>query len=455
MKLQVLVRAHRLMRRASHACICFFAVAAGFPQCVTATEGPPIDVQHYRARVEPDLATRSVRGMVSIDFVGNTKEAVFDAGALEIDSVELKGRALPFVRDGSKLRVTLPGHISRRSTLVVRYRGSPRFGLEFHPHRNELYTIFSTSQWMVSVDAPSERATLDLEIVLPPELVVAATGRPAGRTVTGDGRVIHHWRLSTPAPSFTYGFAAGRYTEARGALKRSRLRYLSTDLSTVELQQVFANTGDMIRFFEHRAGTAFKGDYTQVLVTSTIGQEAAGLALLSERYGKTVLADATAEGLIAHEIAHQWWGVSVTCRDWGHFWLNEGFATFMTAVYLGERHGAPHYIEQVNKWKARLEKLKTAGTDHPLVYATWSKPTADDRAVVYQKGAYVLHLLRLEMGEAAFWRGIRRYTRAHAGRSVDTGDFEEVMTAAAGRDLSAFLPNGCMAPPADRGASDS
>lgn len=167
----------------------------------------------------------------------------------------------------------------------------------------------------------------------------------------------------------------------------------------------------MIRFFEHRAGTEFEGDYTQVLVTRTIGQEAAGLALLSEQYGKTVLADPTAEGLIAHEIAHQWWGVSVTCKDWGHFWLNEGFATFMTAVYLGHRHGASEYVEQVEKWKARWEKLKAAGTDHPLVYSVWSNPSADDRAVVYQKGAYVLHLLRLEMGEDAFWRGIRRYTK--------------------------------------------
>ena len=430
---------HLQMNRAARACLYLLAIFSGFLQCATAAGKPTIDVQHYQARVEPDLATRSVRGVVSIDFVGNAKVAVFDAGELQIDSVELKGRSLPFVRDGSNLRIALPERTARRSTLVVRYRGSPRFGLEFHPDRNELYTVFSTSQWMVSVDAPSERATLDLEIVLPSELVVAATGRPVGRTPTGDGRVIHRWLLSTAAPSFTYGFAAGRYTEARSGSKGSHLRFLSTDLGADELHQVFANTSDMIRFFERHAGTAFKGDYAQVLVTNTIGQEAAGLALLSEQYGKTVLADQAAEGLIAHEIAHQWWGVSVTCRDWGHFWLNEGFATYMTAVYLGHRHGAAKYTEQVEKWKARLEKLKAAGANHPLVYATWTKPSADDRAVVYQKGAYVLHLLRLEMGEVAFWSGIRSYTRAHAGRSVDTEDFKDAMTAAAGRDLSPFF----------------
>ncbi|MEG3192772.1 M1 family metallopeptidase [Lysobacter sp. D1-1-M9] len=420
-------------------CSYLLAIAAGFAPFAATADEPVIDVEHYRARVEPDLATRTVRGVVSIAFAGDAKEAVFDAGELEIDSVELKGSPVPFVREGSKLRIALPERLTRRSTLQVRYHGAPRFGLEFHPDRNEIYTIFSASQWLVSVDAPSERATLDLELVLPAALVVAATGRPTSRKPAGDGRIAHRWRLTTPAPSFTYGFAAGRYTEARNATAGTRLRFLSTDLRTDELRQVFANTGDMIRFFEHRAGTEFEGDYTQVLVTRTIGQEAAGLALLSEQYGKTVLADPTAEGLIAHEIAHQWWGVSVTCKDWGHFWLNEGFATFMTAVYLGHRHGASEYVEQVEKWKARWEKLKAAGTDHPLVYSAWSNPSADDRAVVYQKGAYVLHLLRLEMGEDAFWRGIRGYTRANAGRSVDTNDFKAAMTATAGRDLTDFF----------------
>ncbi|HUF21495.1 MAG TPA: M1 family metallopeptidase [Burkholderiales bacterium] len=439
MDLDVSTRGHRFMSSARRAFVYLLATAVGcMPFAATADE-PVIDVEHYQARVEPDLATRTVRGVVSIAFVGDAKEAVFDAGELKIDSVELKESPVSFVRDGSKLRIALPRRLTRRSTLQVRYHGAPRLGLEFHPDRNEIYTIFSTSQWLVSVDAPSERATLDLEIVLPFDFVVAATGRSAGRRRTGDGRVAHRWRLTTPAPSFTYGFAAGRYTEARDASAGTRLRFLSTDMGTDELRQVFANTGDMIRFFERHAGTAFKGDYTQVLVTRTIGQEAAGLALLSEQYGRTVLEDSTAEGLIAHEIAHQWWGVSVTCSDWGHFWLNEGFATFMSAVYLGHRHGASEYAGQVEKWKSRWEKLKAAGTDRSLVYATWSKPSADDRAVVYQKGAYVLHLLRLEMGEDAFWRGIRRYTRKHAGRSVDTDDFKAAITAAAGRDLTDFF----------------
>jgi len=91
------------------------------------------------------------------------------------------------------------------------------------------------------------------------------------------------------------------------------------------------------------------------------------------------------------------------------------------------------------RWKRRLDKLRADGKDHALVYASWSRPSADDRAVVYQKGAYVLHLLREELGERAFWRGIRAYTRAHYGHSVVTSDFRQAMERASGRDLSGFF----------------
>jgi aminopeptidase N len=176
-----------------------------------------------------------------------------------------------------------------------------------------------------------------------------------------------------------------------------------------------------------------------VLVADTIGQELAGLGFLSEDYGSRVLNDPYQIGLIAHEAAHQWWGDLVTCRDWGHFWLNEGFATFMTAAYIEHRQGRAAYDQLVASWQERIERLRQTGTDHPLVYAEWKKPSRDDRAVVYQKGAYTLHLLRAELGEAQFWKGIRDYTRRYAGKSAITSDFRRVMERSSGRDLQLFF----------------
>lgn len=148
-----------------------------------------------------------------------------------------------------------------------------------------------------------------------------------------------------------------------------------------------------------------------------------------------MLADPRNESLIAH----QWWGNMVTCASWNQFWLNEGFASFLAASYMEHRFGKAEYEKAVSRWRARHDKLKADGKDKPLVFPDWDKSSADDRAVVYQKGAYVLHLLREQLGEDVFWRGLRDYTRKHFGTSVVTQDFQAAMEHASGQSLDAFF----------------
>ena len=180
----------------------------------------------------------------------------------------------------------------------------------------------------------------------------------------------------------------------------------------------------MIAFFEQRAGVPYPGDtYAQALVARTVGQEMAGLSIVSEEYGRAVIADPSAIGLIAHELAHQWWGNMVTCHAWTEFWLNEGFATYMAAAYREQRFGRETYLDEIASMKARYEQVRARGNDRPLVFPNWDRPTADDRTIVYQKGAYVLHELRELIGDTAFWAGIRRYTAEHFGQSVTSGGF--------------------------------
>jgi aminopeptidase N len=151
------------------------------------------------------------------------------------------------------------------------------------------------------------------------------------------------------------------------------------------------------------------------------------------------MADSNAIGLIAHELAHQWWGNMVTCHAWTEFWLNEGFATYMAAAYREHRVGRETYLKDIASMKARYEEVRARGNDRPLIFPSWDRPTADDRTIVYQKGAYVLHELREMVGDAAFWAGIRRYTTDHFGKSVTTADFHIAMERASGMDLRAFF----------------
>jgi aminopeptidase N len=111
----------------------------------------------------------------------------------------------------------------------------------------------------------------------------------------------------------------------------------------------------------------------------------------------------------------------------------------MAAAFMEHRFGRDEYLRTVEAWRSRYSRVRDAGHDRSLVFPDWNRPTADDRTLVYQKGAYVLHLLRETLGEAVFWTGIRDYTRRYAGTSVTTVEFEHALERSTGKDLSAFF----------------
>ena len=422
-----------------------FAIVLLLPSAPLHADEPraPFDVVSYRATVEPDVASKSVKGRAVVDLVLRdraTSTIRLDIGALAIDAVREGDAPREFTSSDRTLLVSLPPGRGKTRHISIDYHGSPRFGLQFAPEKNQVYTIFSTSQWMPCVDAPNDRATLDLTVIVPSDLVVVATGRFVSRAQEAGGRVAHRWRLDREAPTFTFGFAAARFNESRTASGRGSLRYLSSEAPSADLARIFEATPAMIRFFEDRSGVRYPhADYIQALVAETVGQEMSGLSLMSDAYGGEVLADSQRIGLIAHELAHQWWGIGVTCEDWTHFWLNEGFATFMAAAFRERQFGRETYLKDVEGWRARYERVRSAGNDKSLVFPSWNRPSSDDRALVYQKGALVLHELRELMGETAFWKGMRDYTRANFGGSVTTPVFERAMEKAAGRSLRAFF----------------
>ena len=413
----------------------------------TQTEVPPsggtFDVTHYAVELDLDVDAGSIAGRERIELTVHepTATLVFDSGALVVDSIESSGAGLPFVQRASRLVVTLPGPARAGDTrrLAIAYHGTPRTGLTLLAGSAQAYTAFSTSHWMVAVDAPGDRATLDLQVTMPEGWRAAGSGRLVDSRSTR-GRTAVHWRQDRDGPSYLFGFVAGALTEARDGRGGLSLRALGRGFSEAELRAIFKDTPAMAGFFADRAGVPYPGDsYTQALVAVSGGQELAGLSHMSEAYGRGVLADPTATSLIAHELAHQWWGNLVTCRDWTHFWLNEGFATFMAAAYKEHARGREAYLADVEGWRRRSEQLRASGSEKPLVFPDWNRPTADDRALVYQKGALALHALRETLGETAFWAAFRSYTREFAGKAVTTADFQRAVERSSGRRLDGFF----------------
>ena len=423
------------------------ATQAGLPASQpdkAAFDAPAIDVLHYEVELSPNLPARSVAGTERIEFRATTTTAMveFDCGDLEIQSVRDGARPMPFTVKDRRLRLQWREPLKEGDTrkISIVYHGTPRRGMTFEPDREQIYTVFSTSQWMVAVDAPADRATLRMRLTVPDTWAAAGSGELVSRRRSARGTATYDWELRTAAPTYTFGFAAGRFSAVQEQRKGVTFRYMGAGFSDTELRQIFRDTPGMFAFFESRAGVAYAApSYTQVLTVRGIGQEMAQLAIMPERHGRDVLADERESELTAHEAAHQWWGNMVTCREWTDFWLNEGFATFMAAAYKEQRFGRPAYLREIDRIRGEYERVRGVGKDRPLVFPDWSRPTAEDRTVVYQKGAYVLHLLREELGDQAFWKGIRAYTQQHFGRAVVTRDFQSAMERSSGRSLAAFF----------------
>ena len=402
----------------------------------------PIDVLHYDITLEPDIAQKTVSGKAVIRFTSQIEvlqSVEFDCGNLTVDSVTQSGKSREFTTTEHHLRVSLPPlKKGQSSELSIAYHGAPKFGIRFFPDLSQVYTVFSTSQWTVCIDAPEDKATLKLTLIVPAKLSVISNGELISTKNVGDKQT-SVWDQKSAIPTYVFGFSIGPFRTVREKQRGVELQYLVTSFTDEEARRIFHDTPDMLEFFESRAGVRYADKtYSQVLAAGGVEQEMSSFTAMNEAYGKGVLANERELWLGAHEFAHQWWGNMVTCRDWNHFWLNEGIATFIAAAYLEHRFGREAYLREVETYKTNYEKVRAAGKDKSLVFPDWKSPTREDRTLVYDKGAYVMHLLREEMGDRAFWNGLRLFTRRYFGKSVVTSDFVAAMEEANGKSLNDF-----------------
>jgi len=425
--------------------ILYLAAVVAADVCASQTSSPtrPFDVLHYDITIEPDITQKTLTGTAIIKFSSNIKGLdyiQFDCGDLIIDSVKQSGMTRQFSTSEHHLKVSLPPlKRNQSSELTVAYHGAPKRGIRFFPELPQIYTVFSTSQWTVCVDAPEDKATLKLTLIVPAKLTAISNGDLISTKDLGE-KQITVWEQKSAIPTYIFGFTIGPFRTIREKQRGVELHYLVTSFTDQETRKIFRDTPDMLEFFESHAGVRYADKtYSQVLAAGGVEQEMSSFTAMNEAYGKGVLANERELWLAAHEFAHQWWGNMVTCRDWNHFWLNEGIATFMAAAYIEHRFGSAAYMREIESYRSNYEKVRAAGKDKSLVFPDWLHPTREDRTLVYDKGAYIMHLLRAEMGEQAFWNGLRIYTRKFFGKSVVTSDFKTAMEEANGKSLDRFF----------------
>ncbi|UII23629.1 M1 family metallopeptidase [Fulvivirga ligni] len=397
-----------------------------------------VDVSNYQLSLEPNITNQSIQGNVIIEFSSqDPKQVSFDCGQLTIDSV--KGETVnSFIQNEAELSIAF-NKSSSRNSLQIFYHGTPTRGAQFSSELEQAYTVFSTEEWMPCNSNPDDKATIEMELIIPNHLDIVASGMLMNSTDAENNKTKYFWKQTSPTPAYTYGFAIGSFNKAADSINGNIFNYYSADYNSDTLASIFKHTPAMLKFFEEISGVPyFQTDYSQVLMGSHY-QEMSGFSVLKKNYGNLILKDSTEINLISHELAHQWWGNAITCESWSHFWLNEAFATFMSAAYNERQFGRDKYLENINAYYDVYQKVKSKGADKPLVFKDWIHPTGDDRNLVYFKGAYVLHLLREELGDDAFWAAIKSYSQQYYGKSVNTELFQQSIEKSSQRDLSEFF----------------
>jgi aminopeptidase N len=272
---------------------------------------------------------------------------------------------------------------------------------------------------------------------------VLSNGKLIRQESIEDGqRTEFHWKQEKPHVSYLVTLVAGKFAVVEEKWRGKSITYYVAPGQEEIARQTFGRTPEMLDFFSERFGIDYPWEkYAQVVVEqfTSGGMENTSATTLYQdvMHDARALVDSNPDWLIAHELGHQWWGDLVTCRDWSHLWLNEGFATYCEVLWQEHKRGRDErdYLLYENSKEARGKD----GQGRPIVDRRYPSPDTmfDDRA--YPKGGWVLHMLRCRMGDADFFHGLKRYGLEYAYSTAETSDFRRVFERLYGVSLERFF----------------
>ena len=444
------------------------AVAPAAAQAVGSRTGGSrvgIDVLHYEFRV--DFPNRDVPD--TIRFVATTTAhrtsstsalALDLSVALHVDSVRVNRTRVEYARPGDSVRVALPPGMNDTVQVAVFYHGFPTDGLITRPDSALGWTAFGDNfpnrarQWLATVDHPSDKALVDWIVRAPATHRVIANGELVEETPEPGPRasrmVRTHWRSARPlytavmvigvAPFAVQALGTGSCSRRGVASCPSQSVWTSpaqrAALADAQLPGGFACAGDMVSLFERLVGQ-FPYEKLAHVASATRygGMENAAAIFYAEDLFRP---GSPSESLIAHETAHQWFGDAVTVRTWPHIWLSEGFATYFAALWAEQAHGDSAFRRVLTDMRGTVLK-STIAWDRPVVDEALDDVARVLNSNVYQKAGFVLHMLRREVGDSTFFRGVRSYYAAHRDGNATTSDVQREFERAAGRSLEWFF----------------
>jgi aminopeptidase N len=417
------------------------------------------DLQHSRIALRFDVEQKKVIGEVTHTLAilrEGTSKIAFDSVGLTIQSVSVNKAPAKFESTASKLIVTLPAaaQSGEKFDVDIRYEGKPAKGLYFilpdkdYPNRPK--QIWSqgesedTRYYLPTYDYPNDRLTTETILTVPASWITVANGKLINVTKAGEDLKTWTWRESLPSSTYLITVVAGEFDEVKQAWHGLPVTYYAPKGRGDRLLPNYERTPAMMELFSKKLGVDYPWEkYAQTMVDDFVagGMENSSATTntsSSLRNAKLIPEfPGDEDPLISHELAHQWFGDLVTCNDWGNVWLNEGFATFFEMLWSESHY--PKEQADYERWTAVQEWLGDSGLfAKPIVRHDFDDSSEfDDNA--YGKGGLVLYMLRRQIGEDAFYRGLRHYLEVYRGRNVVTADLIKSIEEANHIDVQQFF----------------
>jgi aminopeptidase N len=434
------------------------------PKIVLADDYPVnknIDIKHYAFHLTLSDVNDEIVGNSQItvlfkkagiqsfrlDLINKTEER--QGKGMQIDSIKIGNISVLFTHQNDEIIINLPNSSLANSEIVfcIKYHGIPFEGLIIGPTRNGDRSFFSenwpnkTRHWLPSYDHPSNKATSEFIVKAPSHYKLVSNGLLMEESDLGNNTKLTHWKQSVPVSCWLFVLGAADF--AVKYVDRFEGKTIETWVYSKDREAGFYDfnepTKKILELFSSYVGPfAYEKLANIQSVNSGGGMETSSAIFYSDKLinGKR---DERLRNVVIHEIAHQWFGNAVTESTWDDAWLSEGFATFFTMLFIEKEYGKEEFAKEIMKSKESVFKMAKKMPDFSIVSPRTAEKEDVTSGLTYQKGAWILHMLRDLIGEPNFKIGIQSYYAKFFNQNATTDDLRAEMEKASGKDLKSFF----------------
>lgn len=427
----------------------------------TYPKNPNIDILNYRFAITLSDDTDAIQVQVTVDFLFKVREMrklrldlinvapTSGNRGMTVTQVSSGGSELVFTHEHDELLVFFPegSEPNQRRQVTISYHGIPALGLHIGKNQHGERTFFSDNwpnrarHWLATVDHPYDKATCEFVVTAPARYQVVSNGLKKEETNLDKGLKRTHWKQSVPIASWLYvlgvaEFAVQYVDEFDGKSIQTWVFKQDRDAGFYDFAEP---TKQVLEFYSDYIGPYSYEKLANIQSNSVSGGMEAASAIFYSANSVTGDRSLRWRNVVIHEIAHQWFGNAVTEADWDDVWLSEGFATYFTLLFIEHAYGRDAFVDGLRSSQQSVDAFHEKTPGYTIIHNNLADMNQVTSSQTYQKGSWVLHMLRGVVGTEVFWEGIRTYYGKYKDLNATTADFKRVMEEVSGKDLGVFF----------------